>query len=68
MKIYEQIISAFYAVINGDNRYKYYKKLRSNLNLSRNEIIQKQKEDIQKLIHHAYHHTLITKSLWICMG
>ena len=68
MRIYEQIISAFYAVINGDNRYKYYKKLRSNLNLSRNEIIQKQKEDIQKLIHHAYHHTAYYKELMDLYG
>ena len=68
MRIYEQIISAFYAVINGDNRYKYYKKLRSNLKLSRNEIIEKQKEDIQKLIYHAYHHTAYYKELMDLYG
>ena len=57
MKIYEKIISLFYSIVKDDNRFKYYSKLRSNLNLSRNELVNKQNKDIQKLILHAYNHT-----------
>jgi len=57
MKIYELILSLFYRIVKDDKRFKYYKKLQSNLRLSRNEILEEQNINIQKLIDHAYNQT-----------
>ncbi|RXP61851.1 phenylacetate--CoA ligase family protein [Lutibacter sp. HS1-25] len=63
MKIYESLISTFYSLVKGDNRYKFYKKLRLNLKLSREELVVKQNESICKLINHAYYHTEYYRAL-----
>ena len=39
MNIYEKMLSLFYKILKGDNRYKYYEELSANLNLSRIEVI-----------------------------
>jgi len=57
MKIYELLLLLFYRMVKGDKRYNYYRKLRSNLKLNRNEILKEQSKNIQKLINHAYNQT-----------
>ncbi|MEJ1222844.1 hypothetical protein [Sediminicola sp. 1XM1-17] len=64
MWIYELILSRFYQYIKGDRRYVYYKKLRSNLGLSRNNILNEQNKAICSLVKHAYENTTYYKELF----
>ena len=63
MNIYEFFLSSVYRILRGDKRYKYYRKLKSNLKLSRKEIVLEQNKNIRKLIDHAYYNTQYYKEL-----
>jgi len=63
MNIYEMMLSLFYKILKGDDRYKYYEELKANLNLSRTDIIKIQNKNIKKLINHAYFNTQYYKEL-----
>ncbi|RJP56871.1 MAG: phenylacetate--CoA ligase family protein [Candidatus Auribacter fodinae] len=62
MNIFETIQNIAYQCI-GDKRYSYYKRLKNNLSLSRDEMVSLQNRLIGKLIVHAYHHTRYYREL-----
>ncbi|SPD73166.1 conserved hypothetical protein [uncultured Desulfobacterium sp.] len=55
-------------VLRGDRRYEYFKALKQNMFVSRDELIHIQNMSIQKLVQHAYHSTKYYRKIFDSCG